>query len=284
MPRRPPSLAAGRRRGRKRRVRFLGAPQLKAIDDSCGAQRPEWRASTAVALLRVPPPPLRARRHQRGAVAAQSLPQRADPPLPPCAAWRTRPLRLAGGPPHPRRHPPHRRAPALTFCPTTRTAGDAAAAVTGSLGRAGNCGHWPRAKPPLPPLARFEDPDATPTKPAAPKALQRRPTAALLTTASRHGRPPRAVPLPPNRTVSTPRRDSRGPSSSQRSATAAHSRLTADGLPSRPLARATRAPQPTATRTRPPAPITPAARRLLDPERGTRQTSCADADAAFATR
>ena len=193
-PRRPPSLAAGRTRGVQRRVRFRGALQLQAMDDGCGAQRPQWRASTAVALLPVPPPPLRARRHQRGAVAAHSLPQGADSPLPPCAACRTRPPRLAGGPPHPRRHPPHRRAPAVTSCPTTRTAGDTAPAVTGSLQRDGNCGRRPRATPPPPPLARLEPPDATPTKPTAPKAVQQQPTDGRPRTASRHGRPPRAVP------------------------------------------------------------------------------------------
>jgi len=283
-PRRPPSLAAGRRRGLQRRVRFRGAPQLQAMDDGCGAQRPQWRACTAVALLPVPPPPLRARRHQHGAVAAHSLPQGADSPLPPCAACRTRPPRLAGGPPHPRRHPPHRRAPAVTSCPTTRTAGDTAPAVTGSLRRVGNCGRRPRATPPPPPLARFDPPDATPTKPAAPKAVQRRPTAGRPRTASRHGRPPRAVPPPPTRTVPNPRRDRRGPSSSQRSATAAHIRLNADGWPSRPLARAARAARPAATRTRPPTPTTPATRQKVDPERGARQTSCAAADAALATR
>jgi len=85
----------------------------------------------------------------------------------------------------------------------------------------------------------------------------------------------------PTRTVPTPRRDPRGPSRSQRSATAAHIRLTADGWPSRPQARA---PRPSATRTRPPTPTTPAARTQLDPERGARQTSCAAADAALATR
>jgi len=161
-------------------------------------------ASGATPTTACPPPP--ARRGGRPQSAARSEPA--------VAAVRRVPhhtaspgRRLA----HPRCHPPHRRAPAVTSCRTTRTAGDTAPAVRGSLRRARNCGRRPRATPPRPPLTLLEPPDATPTNPVAPKAVQQRPTGGRPRTASRHGRPPRAKPPPPHPHSLTPRKRSPRP-------------------------------------------------------------------------
>jgi len=145
------------------------------MDGGCGAQRPICRASTSVVLLPAtvsvaaatdaapiarcsrrratargryrlrlrPPPPLIARRCQRGVGAVHIWLRTAGAPLPPRNADRTAPVHPAGGPPPPQRRPPQQPAPAKPYRRTTRAATRAAQAGSG-LGAAG----WPLRSPP----------------------------------------------------------------------------------------------------------------------------------------